>query len=121
MATSTLRTTLRGVHELALVQSVVEAVTDRVGRRHVVRVRLRIGALVAVVPDAMRFCFDAATASTQLAGAQLEIEMVDAKARCGDCNLVFAMVDGLPLCVCGSADVAIIAGDELVIQEVEVA
>ncbi|HEY3816881.1 MAG TPA: hydrogenase maturation nickel metallochaperone HypA [Polyangiaceae bacterium] len=108
------------MHELALVQSVVDAVTERVGHRRVVRVRLRVGTLVAVVPDAMRFCFDAATASTPLEGALLEIEPVAARARCGECDEVFTMGDGLPLCACGSVDVTILAGRELVIQDVEV-
>ncbi|MBX3226619.1 MAG: hydrogenase maturation nickel metallochaperone HypA [Labilithrix sp.] len=109
------------MHELAIVQRVVDEVSARLGARRVVRVRLRVGALVAVVPDAMRFCFDVATQSTSLEGAALEIEPVAAKARCEECDDVFAMSDGLPLCACGSARVAILAGQELVIQDVEVA
>jgi hydrogenase nickel incorporation protein HypA/HybF len=109
------------VHELALVRDVVEAITTRVGARRVVRVRLRVGALVAVVPDAMFFCFDVAAQATCAEGAKLEIEAVPAKARCSACRLVFDMSDGLALCRCGSADVAILAGQEFLIQEVEVA
>jgi hydrogenase nickel incorporation protein HypA/HybF len=109
------------VHELALVRSVVEAVRDRVGPRRVRRVRLRVGSLVAVMPDAMRFCFDAATQSTPLEGAVLEIETVRALARCRACGSNFAMDDGLALCTCGSVDVAVLEGQELSIREVEVA
>jgi hydrogenase nickel incorporation protein HypA/HybF len=109
------------VHELALVQNVVDTVCARVGDRRVVRVRLRVGALVAVMPDALNFCFDVATQSTSLEGASLEIEVLDAKARCDDCDTEFAMTDGLPLCVCGSTNVVIVTGQELLIQEVEVA
>jgi hydrogenase nickel incorporation protein HypA/HybF len=111
---------LSGVHELALVENVVDAVTARVGTMRVVRVRLKIGALVAVVPDAMRFCFDVATKATPLEGAALEIESVEAKGECADCGTVFRMTDGLPLCPCGSAAVAVLAGRELLIQDVEV-
>jgi hydrogenase nickel incorporation protein HypA/HybF len=108
------------VHELALVQSVVDAVADRVGTRRVLRVRLRVGALVAVMPDAMRFCFDVAAQSTPLEGAALEIESVAARARCRDCQACFEMTTGLPICDCGSVDVTILAGQELSIQDVEV-
>jgi Zn finger protein HypA/HybF involved in hydrogenase expression len=60
------------VHELALIEDVVDAVTARVGARRVVRVRLRVGALVGVVPDALHFCFGVATEATALEGALLE-------------------------------------------------
>ena len=105
---------------MALVESIVDAVTTRVGARPVTRIRLRVGALMAVVPEAMLFSFDAATADTSLAGAVLEIEPVAARARCRACSEDFAMPDGIPLCPCGSADVTIVAGRELVIQDVEV-
>jgi hydrogenase nickel incorporation protein HypA/HybF len=108
------------VHELALVESIVDAVTTRVGARPVARIRVRVGALMAVVPEAMLFCFDAAAAETSLAGAVLEIEPIAARARCTACSADFAMPDGIPLCACGSADVTILAGRELVIQDVEV-
>jgi hydrogenase nickel incorporation protein HypA/HybF len=108
------------VHELALIESVVDAVTARVGERRVVRVRLRVGALAGVVPAAMRFCFDVATESTSLEGAVLEIESVPARERCVECETEQATADGLLLCLCGSANVEIVAGQELLIQDVEV-
>jgi hydrogenase nickel incorporation protein HypA/HybF len=77
------------VHELALVQSVVDAVAERVGTRRVVRVRLPVGALVAVLPDAMQFCFDVAVRSTPLEGAAPEIESIAARAHCRDCQTSF--------------------------------
>jgi hydrogenase nickel incorporation protein HypA/HybF len=108
------------VHELALAENIVDAVTSRVGSRGVERVRLRIGALVAVMPDAMRFCFDVAAHATPLEGAILEIESVMARARCEDCRTEFEMVDRLPLCACGSVNMTVLSGEELVIQDVKV-
>jgi hydrogenase nickel incorporation protein HypA/HybF len=108
------------VHELALIESVVDAVTARVGERRVARVRLRVGALAGVVPAAMQFCFDVATESTPLEGAVLEIESIPARVRCVECEAESAIEDGLPLCLCGSANVQILAGQELLIQDVEV-
>ena len=61
------------VHELAITESVIEAITARVGDTKVTRVLLEIGKLSGVVPDAVRFCFDIAADGTSLVGAALEI------------------------------------------------
>ena len=62
------------MHELAITQGVVDAVTARTGTARVAAVTVRVGRLSGVVPDAMRFCFDLVTESTPLAGARLEVE-----------------------------------------------
>jgi len=56
------------MHELAITQGVVEAVTERTGRAPVTSVRLRVGRLSGVVPDAMRFCFELVTAGPRWRG-----------------------------------------------------
>ena len=67
------------MHELAITQSVVDAVTDRTGATPVAIVRLRVGRSAGVVPDAMRFCFELVTAGTPLEGAALEIEQPEGR------------------------------------------
>ena len=62
------------MHELAITQSVVDAVTERTGKAPVASVRLRIGRLAGVVPDAVRFCFELVTAGTPLEGGALHVE-----------------------------------------------
>ena len=54
------------MHELAITQGVVAAVTERTGDAAVALVRVRVGRLAGVVPDAMRFCFELVTAGTPL-------------------------------------------------------
>lgn len=109
------------MHELSLAHSVVEAITDRLGEQPVVRVRLEIGKLSGVVVDSIRFCFEVVTQGTTLQGATLQIEEPDGQARCRHCGNEFAVTDLLAACDCGSLDIAIQAGDQLRIQEVEVA
>lgn len=108
------------MHELALTDGVVQLVRERLGERRVARVRLEVGRLVAVVPDALRFCFDVCTRGTTLDGARLDIDEVRARIRCRRCGDESEPDDAVPLCPCGSADVAIVAGNELRITEVEV-
>jgi hydrogenase nickel incorporation protein HypA/HybF len=59
---------------MAITQSIVEAVMERIPDRQVVGVRLEIGAAAGVVADSVRFCFDLITEDTNLAGAQLWID-----------------------------------------------
>jgi hydrogenase nickel incorporation protein HypA/HybF len=61
------------MHELAIMESVVAAVTERIGAERVTVVRLQVGRLAAVVPEALQFCFEICAQGTPLEGAALEI------------------------------------------------
>ena len=108
------------MHELAIAESVVSTVLARTADRPVAVVHLRVGRLVGVVPDALTFCFDLATAGTPLEGASLEIEVEPGRARCRSCCDDFGLEDAVLLCPCGSADVEVLAGRDLAVRSVEV-
>lgn len=108
------------MHELSIAQSVVEAVTERVGDRRVRTIRLQVGKLSGVVPDALRFSFDLVTDGTSAQGASLEIEEPEGRAHCHTCEADIVLPDLLLLCPCGSADVKLVGGQELLISSVEV-
>lgn len=108
------------MHELAVTQSVVDTVTARTGDAHVTTVRLEIGRLSGVVPDAVRMCFELVAAGTPLEGAALEISEPPGRASCRDCGRAFDTDDPILLCACGSADVEVHGGDQLRITTVEV-
>ena len=66
------------MHELSITQSVVDAVCDRAAGRTVHKVTVRVGALTAVVPEAMLFCFDLVTDGTVAAlrmGASIRVHL----------------------------------------------
>ncbi|GAA4558217.1 hydrogenase maturation nickel metallochaperone HypA [Pseudonocardia xishanensis] len=107
------------MHELSLTQSVVDALTERLGPVRVRVVRLEVGRLSGVVPDAMRFCFELVTAGTTVEGAALEIVEPEGAARCRTCGAGFSTAEVLPLCPCGSADVEVTGGAGLRILAVE--
>ena len=100
------------MHELAIAESVVEAVRARTDDRQVTVVRLRVGRLSGVLPDALTFAFELATDGTPLAGAALELEQPGGAGHCRTCGLDFELADLILLCPCGSADVEVVAGRE---------
>ena len=108
------------MHELAITESLVAAIAEKVGTARVTRVRLEIGKLSGVVAESVRFCFDVCAAGTALEGATLEILEPASLVLCRECRAETELADGIPLCACGSGNVEITGGAELRIQEVEV-
>lgn len=107
------------MHELAIAQGVVDAVVERLGDARVAVVHLTIGRVSGVDPDAIRFCFDLVAAGTGLAGARLQVGEPPGEARCRACGAEFAVEDLVLLCGCGSADVELLRGGELLVGAVE--
>jgi len=109
------------VHELSLVQSIVETCRECAGTARVRRVTLEVGTLCCVMPEALRFCFVAVTEGTALAGAALEILPQPGRSRCRDCGRTVALQSLLDLCACGSGNLAPPAGgDQLRIHSMEI-
>ena len=107
------------MHELAITQSVVDMVRGRTADRRVSAVRLQVGRLSGVVPDAMQFCYELVTAGTPLADSTLEIEQTPGRAHCHTCGNDVELEDLILLCLCGSADVELTAGKELRVISVQ--
>src|SRR5262245_48892570 len=101
------------MHELALTQDIVEVVAARAGGEKVVKVVLEIGKLSAVLPDAVRFCFDLCCEDTPLAGAELEIVEPPGIGRCRACGGEVVLDRPFGQCACGSTDLDWISGQEL--------
>ena len=99
----------------------VDTVTQRLPGARITSVHLEIGALSGVVADSIRFCFDLATEGTGLEGATLEITEPPAQCWCRSCGAEFRPDPPIVLCPCGSADVAVLGGEELKILSVRVA
>jgi hydrogenase nickel incorporation protein HypA/HybF len=109
------------MHELSIAQAVVEACAERAAGSLVVRVRLEIGVLSGVLPEAVRFSFDVCARDTVLHGAALEIIERPGRALCRDCGGEVELAGLVGRCGCGSIDLRIIAGEELKIREMELA
>ncbi len=106
------------MHELAIAEEVVALVAARTNGARVTRVVLEIGRLCAVLPDAMRFCFDLATEGTAAEGARLEILESPGRGRCRACGADVVLERPFARCRCGGSDLEWLAGEELRIKEV---
>ncbi len=109
------------LHELAITEGLVDAVTERLPGAKVTCVRLEIGALSGVVADSVKFCFDLVTEGTDLEGATLEISQLPGLCNCRVCDKDFEPDGSIAICPCGSAEVTVLAGQDLKITSVQVA
>ena len=112
------------MHELSIATALVEQ-AEQVARRHgdarVAAVRVRVGELAGVVPDALRFSFQLARQGTAVGAALLLVEDVPGVARCAPCDTTFA-VGTPPFLWCPQCDTptsAVVSGRELEITAVE--
>jgi hydrogenase nickel incorporation protein HypA/HybF len=112
------------MHEMALTESLVDLIEDegrKQGFKHVRMVRLEIGALGSIDPDAIRFCFDIVTQGAITEGARLEIMSVPGDGWCFDCAKQVAMFERFGPCPeCGGRHVQVTGGDDMRVKELEV-
>ncbi len=108
------------MHELGITRNIVAIVNEHAGSNKVKRVSLEIGTLSAIMPDAIRFCFDICSKNTQLEGATLIIDEIPGKGRCEECGTELELNQLFGQCECGSSHIKCIAGEEMKIKEMEV-
>jgi hydrogenase nickel incorporation protein HypA/HybF len=112
------------MHELALSQNIIDVVCRQAaadGARRVRRVRIAIGALSPVQPNAIEFCFDAVSRGTLAEGAVLDIDRPPGRAHCQSCDRVVTISGYGERCpVCGGQRWVLVGGDDLRVLELEV-
>ena len=113
------------MHELAIAQSIFDAVEARAAECKAARVkgvRLKIGEASGVVTDSLTFCFEMlASLDPTLAGAQLLIDTVPHRARCRHCAKEFSVINFVAQCpTCKEWSSEIVSGTELQILEMEI-
>jgi hydrogenase nickel incorporation protein HypA/HybF len=111
------------MHEVSIMEEAVRFATDAAksaGKSRILTLRLRVGVLSGVVPDALRFAFDVVCKDTIAAGATLVIEPVTGLCRCATCGSDFECVDFLNECPeCHNVSGELRRGRELEIASVE--
>lgn len=80
------------MHELGLIIDVVEKV-DRIAEeqnlKKIDKVVLQVGEAFSVVPQMMKAVYRRSIPGTRLEGSALEIEIIEASAKCRNCGSVF--------------------------------
>lgn len=110
------------MHELGMCEAIVEAVERRAGTRPVKRLRLQVGAMHRVVPEAFEQAFAIAASGGVARDAEVDLIFLPVRTACRSCGTEMEPDDFVPLCGrCGSADVEIVQGQELVLESLEYA
>jgi hydrogenase nickel incorporation protein HypA/HybF len=112
------------MHEIGIASAIIEASQAEAERRvgaKLVRIGIRIGVLAGVNSDALRVAFVALTKGTELDTVDFQIKECPRRNRCLDCGHEFETAlysDPCPCCT--SPSVALVGGDELDLDYVEV-
>lgn len=108
------------MHEMAYAEGILAVALDVADGQEVRRIQVRIGALHRIVADSLQFSFQVAAQDTPAAEAELEMHEVPARVRCQSCGVESA-AGTLPLqCgACGAFDVEVAAGEEVLVDAVE--
>jgi hydrogenase nickel incorporation protein HypA/HybF len=112
------------MHEMSLAEGVLQAMEEaarREGFARVTAVRLEIGALASVEPDALAFCFDVVTRGSLAEGAQLEFVRTPGTGWCMPCGRAVVVDREHQACPeCGSYQVQVTGGTQMKIRELAV-
>ncbi len=110
------------MHELSIATSVVRTVAEVSGGRAVLAVRLRVGVLSGVAPQALGFAWDLAVAGTTLVGSRLDVDLAPVRVECRACGERSDLPEPLPMrCPrCAAREVDVVGGQELEVVSAEV-
>jgi hydrogenase nickel incorporation protein HypA/HybF len=111
------------MHERSLVASLlrqVESLCAEQGGQAIEEVRIEIGPLAGVEPLLVQGAFVEMASLSHLAGANLIIDNIPLTAHCRSCGVVDVSLSQIACSCCGSADVRIVAGDEVRLKSVTI-
>lgn len=110
------------MHELSIARSLVRLVLENAPSGAAVRsVRVRVGPMQAIAPDAMQLAWRAATRDTELRNSELQLTLVPWELRCRACERWWFSQSWDDPCTCGSCDVTPTGGGELILVSIDVA
>jgi hydrogenase nickel incorporation protein HypA/HybF len=108
------------MHELSIASAVLGTALKHADGRPVDLVAMRVGTLRQVVPDSLLFYWEIVARDTVCEDARLELTEIDARLRCEDCGHVWEpLVPAFRCPRCPAAQVAVVAGQELEIDYLE--
>lgn len=109
------------MHELSICQSIAKIVEDAASGRTVRTVHLDVGELRQVVPATLVYSWEIVVGGTALDGAILEVNHIPGSFDCASCGRTTKIDIPVFRCGCGSADVEVTAGQELLVTSLDLA
>ncbi len=111
------------MHEVSIAEGLMGIIRETVIKHRLTKVesiKLRIGAMRQVVPEALKFAFEIVGKGTIAEGARIDIIAIPTRARCLDCRCEFTVEDYCFICTsCSSGNLTVIEGKELYIDSLE--
>ena len=107
------------MHELSICTSIAAIAGEHAGGRVVEEVHVDIGHLRQVVPETLEFSWELVVDGTPLAGSRLVVNHVPATLECRSCATSTTIDAPVFRCGCGSTDVEVTSGDELLVRSLE--
>lgn len=115
------------MHEMSIAMSMLQMAESEAAKnncKQILAITVHYGQISGIMPDALRFAFDALIAGTSHAGASLELVKLPLRMRCPFCQAVFGGEDNTavfePCPQCGETFGHIVEqGKELILARVE--
>ena len=113
------------MHEMSIAEEIIDIIRLSVpdGKSNLVlSVRLSVGSLSNIMPDSLKFCFDALCLGTDLEHSQMIIDEIPILIKCKSCLSESRVEDLFFICPeCFCEDVELLSGRELSVDSIELA
>ena len=112
------------MHEIRIAQDMQKIILEVASEENLNKintVNVQFGEMVHIVPDIFCFAFEETSRNSLSEGAELNIEIIPVKIRCINCLKEYEISrEGRFECInCGSVEIEIIRGKELLIKSIE--
>jgi hydrogenase nickel incorporation protein HypA/HybF len=119
------------MHELSIAQNILDIVDETLSgnlspeeknnSKKLREVKIKVGELVAVVPESLKFCYECLIEDSPYAHSKLSVEILPVELLCRNCKHKFHTKENFFVCPqCQSFDIEILQGNELKIDYLEV-
>ena len=112
------------MHELSIATELFKQVEKIIENEHlnkVISITLKVGKLHQIVPEAFDFATEVITKGTKAEGVKIIHNEIPITIKCNQCRRENEVKDFYFICdKCGSSDVKIVSGNELIFESMEV-
>ena len=109
------------MHEVSIAESLADLIRRHLPpHQHLIGITVRIGPIHGVVPESLAMAWNVVSEKEGWSGSQLHVITPPWRLRCGACGRCWEPVTVDEHCTCGSPHADIMAGDEFVLESIDV-